>query len=218
MSGIVEPSTIPSTSASLLQHLNTTTPSPATSSLSSLPIQLLTSPLRAFQHAETFALQTVPQTIGRITGISSFWSGAGSTAYAGSAAATHAAADMAGGGFADAVGPDGSYYVAEFLGAVKKLGGFFGYLTSLWSFACLVEVSSDSVHLSILAMLTILGAHFKPNHHLRINTATPQTWMGKACRPSIDSHSSLCLPDCGPAPWNPMSDIPVFFHNALRPA
>lgn len=150
MSGIVEPSTIPSTSASLLQHLNTTTPSPATSSLFSLPIQLLTSPLRAFQHAETFALRTVPQTLVRITGINNLWSGAGSTAGTGSAAATHAAADMAGSGFADVAGQDGSYYVAEFVGAIKKLGGFFGYLTSLWSFACLVEVSSGFHHLYLL--------------------------------------------------------------------
>jgi len=147
MSGIVEPSTVPSTSASLLQHLNTTTPSPETSSLSSLPVQLLTSPLRVFQHAETFALQTVPQTLVRITGINHLWSGAGPAAGTGSAAATHAVADMAESGFADVAGQDGSYYVAEFLGAIKKLGGFFGYLTSLWSFACLVEVSSSSEHL-----------------------------------------------------------------------
>jgi hypothetical protein len=147
MSGIVEPSTIASTSASLLQQLNTPTPSPATSSLSSLPLQLLTSPLRAFQHAETFALRTVPLTFVRITGINTLWKGVGSTAGTGSAAATHATADMAGSGFADVAGQDGSYYIAEFLAALKKLGGFFGYLTSLWSFACLVEVSSGSEHL-----------------------------------------------------------------------
>lgn len=147
MSGIVAPSTIPTTSsAALLQHLNTTI-SPETSSLSSLPHQLLTSPLRAFQHAETFALRTVPQTLARITGIKALaqtiWSGAGSAAGASGTAATHAA-DMAGNEFADAAGQESGYYLAEFLGAMKKLGGFFGYLTSLWSFACLVEVRPRS--------------------------------------------------------------------------
>lgn len=142
MSGIVEPSTVQSTSASLLHHLNTTTPTPDTSSLSSLPLQLLFAPLHALQHAETFAFRTVPRSIGRISGISSLWSGAGSTAGAGSAAATHAAADMAGSGLANVADQEGSYYFAEFLVAIKKLGGFFGYLTSVWSFACLLEVSS----------------------------------------------------------------------------
>lgn len=143
MSSIVEPSTIPTTSSTaLLEHLNTTI-SPDTSSLSSLPHQLLTSPLRAFQHAETFALRTVPQTLARITGIKALGqtirSGAGSAAGASGTAATHAA-DMPGNEFADAAGQQSGYYIAEILGAMKKLGGFFGYLTSLWSFACLVEV------------------------------------------------------------------------------
>lgn len=147
MSGIVEPSTIPtSPSTALLQHLNTTL-SPETSSLSFLPHQLLTSPLRAFQHAETFAFRTVPQTLARITGIKalgqSIWSGAGSAAGASGTAAAHAA-DMTGNELADAAGQESGYYIAEFLGAMKKLGGFFGYLTSLWSFACLVEVRPHS--------------------------------------------------------------------------
>ena len=66
-------------SAPLLQHLEATT-LPEASSLSSLPLQILTSPLRAFQHAETFALRTVPQTLARIPGMNAlglgFWSGA----------------------------------------------------------------------------------------------------------------------------------------------
>jgi hypothetical protein len=145
MSGIVETSTVASTSsAPLLQHLEPTT-LPQASSLSSLPLQILTSPLRAFQHAETFALRTVPQTLARIPGMNAlglgFWSGTDPTPGAGDAvaAATNAAANMAGDGAAG-VGQEGGYYIAEFLSAIKKVGGFFGYLTSLWSFACLVEV------------------------------------------------------------------------------
>ncbi|KAJ5515956.1 hypothetical protein N7527_007516 [Penicillium freii] len=161
MSSIVEPSTIPTTSSTaLLQQLDTTISSD-TSSLSSLPHQLLTSPLRAFQHAETFALRTVPQTLARITGIKALgqtiWGGAGSAAGASGTAATHAA-DMAGNEFADAAGQQSGYYIAEFLGAMKKLGGFFGYLTSLWSFACLVEAL-------ILNRITIYAS---TRRHLRL--------------------------------------------------
>ncbi|KAG0153669.1 hypothetical protein PDIDSM_2323 [Penicillium digitatum] len=161
MSGIAGPSTIPTTSSTaLLQHLNTIL-SPNPSSFSSLPHQLLSSPLRALQHAETFALRTVPQTLARFPGIKAFGqtiqSGAGSAARVSSTAATHAA-DMAGNGFADAAGQESGYYIAEFLGAIKKLGGFFGYLTSLWSFACLVEAL-------ILNRITIFAS---TRRHLRL--------------------------------------------------
>ncbi|KAJ5431449.1 hypothetical protein N7445_009181 [Penicillium cf. griseofulvum] len=161
MSSIGKPSTIPTTSSTaLLQHLNTTL-SPETSSLSSLPHQILTSPLRAFQHAETFALRTVPHTIARITGIQALgrniWSGAESAAGASTTAATHAV-DMAGNELADVAGQESGYYIAEFLGAMKKLGGFFGYLTSLWSFACLVEAL-------ILNRITIYAS---TRRHLRL--------------------------------------------------
>ena len=115
--------------------------------MSSLPHQLLTSPLRAFQHAETFAFRTVPRTFARITGIKALgqtiWGGAGSTSGASGTAATHAA-EMAANEFADTASQESGYYIAELLGAMKKLGGFFGYLTSLWSFACLVEVRPRS--------------------------------------------------------------------------
>ncbi|KAJ5348916.1 uncharacterized protein MYU51_007253 [Penicillium brevicompactum] len=158
MSGLVEPSTAQSTSASLLHHLNTTTPIPDSSPLSSLPFQLLLAPLHALQHAETFAFRTVPRSIGRVTGISSLWSGAGSTAGAGGTAATHAVADMAGSGLADVAEQEGSYYFAEFLVAIKKLGGFFGYLTSVWSFACLLEAL-------ILNRITIYAS---TRRHLRL--------------------------------------------------
>lgn len=144
MSGAVEPSSLQSTSTSLLNSLNNTTPSPDTSSLSS-PLQLLTAPFRAFQHVETFALRTIPQAVGRITGINTLWGGGiGSAAGVSGAVATNAVADMAGSGIPNVAGQEGSYYFAEFVGAIKKLGGFFGYLTSIWSFACLVEVSYGS--------------------------------------------------------------------------
>ncbi|CAG8360814.1 unnamed protein product [Penicillium salamii] len=161
MSGLMEPSTIQSTTASLLQHAKTSTPTPDSSSLSSLPLRLLTSTIHALEHVDTFAFQTVPESVGRITGISSLWSGAGPTSEAGSTAATHAVADMAdmaGSGLAEGAAQEGSYYFAEFLVALKKLGGFFGYLTSIWSFACLLEAL-------ILNRITIYAS---TRRHLRL--------------------------------------------------
>lgn len=77
----------------------------------------------------------------------SLWSGAatpaGNTGLAGDAVA----AGVAGEGVAQAMGQGDSWFVTEFLQTMRKVGGFFGYLTSIWSFACLVEVSS--VHVSV---------------------------------------------------------------------
>lgn len=98
------------------------------------------------------------------------WNGAGATADAGSAAATHAA-DMAGNSFIEAAGQEGGYYVAEFLMAMRKLAGFFGYLTSFWSLACLVEVGSRTKQMMYL--LIAVGSGFKPYHHLCCHTTTP---------------------------------------------
>lgn len=65
-------------------------------------------------------------------------------------------------------------------------------------------------------MLIGLGAHPQPNYHLCIHTATPETRLGKARGSPVDPYRSLRLPNPQPAPWNPMSDIAVFFNNALR--
>ncbi|KAJ6061880.1 uncharacterized protein N7446_006000 [Penicillium canescens] len=158
MSGIVETSTMASTSTFRIHNFARrfiivviATPDPHF-------------PLRAFQHAETFALRTVPQTLARFSGMNAlgygFWSGADPTIGAGDAVATaaNAAANMAGDGTAGGVGQEGGYYIAEFLSAVKKVGGFFGYLTSLWSFACLVEAL-------ILNRITIYAS---TRRHLRL--------------------------------------------------
>ncbi|KAJ5200700.1 hypothetical protein N7472_005904 [Penicillium cf. griseofulvum] len=125
MSSIGKPSTIPTTSSTaLLQHLNTTL-SPETSSLSSLPHQILTSPPSRLSTRRDICPPNV---------------------------------DMAGNELADVAGQESGYYIAEFLGAMKKLGGFFGYLTSLWSFACLVEAL-------ILNRITIYAS---TRRHLRL--------------------------------------------------
>ena len=158
MSGIVDSSTIPSTSAApLMQSLNDTLSATAGNTpLSTSASGLLSLPLRALHEAENLAFSTVPRQIVRLTGLENFglniWGGAApaaaETTVAADAvvAASQAAANMAGDGAAQAVAEGDSWYVTEFLQTMRKVGGFFGYLTSIWSFACLVEVSSHPCH------------------------------------------------------------------------
>jgi hypothetical protein len=145
MSSVLGPAVVPSTTdASLVQALNATASATSGSSfLPTSPLALITFPLRVLNQAETFAFSTVPRHLLRIAGISNiemnFWGGA--AAAAGDAGdAAQAAADLAGGGGAAAFGDN--WYLGEFLMAAKRIGGFFGYLTSVWSFACLVEVNT----------------------------------------------------------------------------
>lgn len=62
---------------------------------------------------------------------------------AGESAVVHeamaAASDIAA-GVPEAVAAGDGWYIGEFMQTMRKVGGFFGYLTSIWSFACLVEV------------------------------------------------------------------------------
>lgn len=155
MSGVVGPSAMPSTSAApLVQNLSTTVSTTSRISLlPSSPLELLTHPIRALQRAETFAFRTVPRHVARLAGIENIsmnlWSGAGTaTGNPGlGGAAVAAAADMSGEGVAQVVGQGDSWYVTEFLRTMQKVGGFFGYLTSIWSFVCLVEVSTVPLRL-----------------------------------------------------------------------
>lgn len=154
MSGIVDPSAMPSTPAeTLVQNVSATvsaTSGNTFSLLPSSPLDLLTLPIRVMHRAETFAFSTVPRHVARLTGLEnvslSLWGGAttaGDTGLAGDAiAAASQATGVAGEGVAQAMGQGDSWYVTEFLQTMRKVGGFFGYLTSIWSFACLVEVSA----------------------------------------------------------------------------
>lgn len=161
MSGVVGPSAMPSTSASLAQTINNTVSATSNNSiLPSSPLELLTLPIRALQRVEAFAFSTVPRHVARLAGIEdvtvNLWSGpataAVDTGMAGEAAA--ATANMA----REAVGYGDSWYVTEFLQTMRKVGGFFGYLTSGWAFACLVEAL-------ILNRITIYAS---TRRHLRL--------------------------------------------------
>lgn len=141
---------MPSTSAtSFANNINNTVSATSVTSLLPSPRDLFTLPFRALNQAETFAFSTVPRHIARLTGINdigtSFWSGGasaiGDAGLRGDAMAP-AAANTAGEGVAQAVGYGDSWYMAELMQTMRKVGGFFGYLTSIWSFACLVEVST----------------------------------------------------------------------------
>jgi hypothetical protein len=154
---------MPSTSAaSLANNINDTVSATSVTSLLPSPRDLFTLPFRALNQAETFAFSTVPRHIARLTGLNdismSFWSrGAsaiGETGLGGDAMAA-AAANTAGEGVAQAAGYGDSWYVAELMQTMRKVGGFFGYLTSIWSFACLVEVSTAWIYPELWALLRL---------------------------------------------------------------
>lgn len=153
MTAIISPSPIPSTStAPLVQSLTDTISATAGNTpLSTSALGLLSVPFRALQEAENLALSTVSRQVVRLTGLGglglNIWRDAAPTAEETTVAAdavvaaSQAAANMAGGGAAQAAAEGGSWYLTEFFQTMRKVGGFFGYLTSIWSFACLVEVS-----------------------------------------------------------------------------
>ena len=148
MSSVLSPAMVPSTTnVSIAQNISATaSATPGSNFLPTSPLDLIMFPLRVLNQAETFAFNTVPRHLLRAMGIENiemnFWGGAataaGDAGLAGDAA--QAAANTAGGGVQAAAFSD-SWYVGEFLSAVKEIGGFFGYMTSVWSFACLVEVN-----------------------------------------------------------------------------
>ncbi|KAJ6095939.1 hypothetical protein N7486_006685 [Penicillium sp. IBT 16267x] len=144
MSGVLGPASMPSTSpASVVQAINSTISQTSGHTLFPSPRELLSLPLRALHHAETFAFSTVPQHIARIAGIDdislNLWPNAAPVAGQDIAQeAMNAAAEIAAGA-PEVVEQVENWYLAELTSTMRKVGGFFGYLTSIWSFACLVE-------------------------------------------------------------------------------
>lgn len=149
MSGMSETG-MPNTSSPLTSSFNETVAKSASLALIPSPRDLVLFPIRALQHAETFAFNTVPRHLGRMVGMGdinlNLWpnpvaaGGDGGVAAGAVAAATEAAAGPTG-GVAQVAAQAESWYITEFMNTVRKIGGFFGYLTSVWSMACLAEVS-----------------------------------------------------------------------------
>ncbi|KAJ5256881.1 hypothetical protein N7478_012985 [Penicillium angulare] len=152
MSNVLAPASIPSTSsASVAQSINATiSTTTASAFIPSSPRQILSLPLRALHHAETFAFNTVPRHIAKLVGIEdlslNIWPTAapvtGRTVLSQEAmtAASHAASIAT--GAPQGAGSEG-WYMGEIMQTMRKVGGFFGYLTSVWSFACLIETSPN---------------------------------------------------------------------------
>ncbi|KAJ5537263.1 hypothetical protein N7513_010449 [Penicillium frequentans] len=144
MSGVLGPASMPSTSpASVAQAINSTISQTTGHTLLPSPRELLSLPLRALHHAETFAFSTVPRHIARMAGIEdislNLWPTAAPVAGQEIAhEAMNAAAEIAAGA-PEVVEQVENWYLAELTSTMRKVGGFFGYLTSIWSFACLVE-------------------------------------------------------------------------------
>lgn len=148
MSGVLDPSSMPAeTAASILKSANATLSNTSgTSLLPSSPRELLSLPLRALSHAEKFAFSTAPRHIARMVGINdmtlNLWPTTAPVAgQPGAVQEAMAAASDIAAGVPEAVAAGDGWYVSEFMQTMRKVGGFFGYLTSIWSFACLVEVS-----------------------------------------------------------------------------
>lgn len=148
--------TIPSTpavaasSSAFSQHPN------LNNNTSHLPRELLALPLRALHQAETFTFATLPRHIARLVGLENmathFWSrvlGAGLIEGGTAEAATQAAAG-AGEGVADAAAQVGGIRFIDILDGMKKFGGFFSYVTSRWSLACLTVVRSSLISAGLL--------------------------------------------------------------------
>lgn len=165
MSGVLGPATMPTASSVVAGNLNTTVTTTSSLAILPSPRDLFLLPIRALQHAEAFAFNTVPRHIGRMVGVGdinlNLWPAPAPSIADGSAAAeafgaaTEAVAGTAG-GVAQAATQAESWYLTEFMNTMRKVGGFFGYLTSVWSMACLVEVCPYSTQ-NIDAPLTCTG-------------------------------------------------------------
>lgn len=217
MSGIVDPSAMPSTPAeSFVQNVSATVSATSGNSLlPSSPLELLTLPMRVMHRAETFAFSTVPRHVARLAGLEnvsmSLWGGpatAGDTGLAGDAmAAASQATGVAGEDVAQAMAHGDSWYVTEFLQTMRKVGGFFGYLTSIWSFACLVEVSSVQV-ISGTSLITT-GPHTQPNHDLCVHAAASPARMGEATCPTYHPDPVVRVANHLPAERNSLPNFSV---------
>ncbi|OJJ37682.1 hypothetical protein ASPWEDRAFT_39416 [Aspergillus wentii DTO 134E9] len=129
----------------ITQSVHNTSAVAAHSLLSSSPRDLLTLPFRVLYGADRFAFSTLPRQAARMVGFnnmaSRLWGSASGGGLEGDAmaAATHAAAEVAGEGAADAAGAaaQGSgHHIADIFQAIRRFSGFFSYLTSRWSLAC----------------------------------------------------------------------------------
>lgn len=132
--------------ATATQHLvNEATSGANTKSLLSSSRDVLTFPFRAIYRADKFAFTTLPRRVAKFVGLEGMASQLmENTSGTGTAAAGTQAADVMGEGMAGAAAATGSEtgsYITDLFVTLKRLSGFFSYLTSRWSLACFTVVS-----------------------------------------------------------------------------
>ena len=134
--------------------MNASGTSPPENATASMAQDLLTFPLRAFYKVESFAFFTLPKNIIRLSGLEDMAARAWGADFfaddivasqrataAGAGAASAGAAGDAGDAMTGsaAVG-DGGVHLGDVFDTLRKLGGFFSYIASRWSYACFVVV------------------------------------------------------------------------------
>lgn len=212
---------MPSTSpASVAQAINSTISQTTGHTLLPSPRELLSLPLRALHHAETFAFSTVPRHIARMAGIEdislNLWPTAAPVAGQDIAhEAMNAAAEIAAGA-PEVVEQVENWYLAELTSTMRKVGGFFGYLTSIWSFACLVEVSATFLYIfTWLPLRTATGLDPESYHDIRIHAAPSATGMAETPCPAHYSHRPFPLTDFDIDTRNSVPNVSRLCGNAI---
>lgn len=147
MAGTYDPATTAtvSSAATAAQHLITDNAANVTTtkSLLSSSRDILAFPFRAIYRADKFAFTTLPRYIVQSLGLEGLAAQLMDDTPGTAAMAADAVGDGVAGAGAVAAGsdPETSSYVAELLFTLKRLSGFFSYLTSRWSLACFTVVS-----------------------------------------------------------------------------
>lgn len=152
------PNTPPAASASLAaaQNLaNNASNLTTTKSLLSSSRDLLSVPLRAIYRADTYAFSTLPRQVAKFVGLGNVAAQlmddtTASGGAVGGETVARVAAETVGEGAAGAAtaattGQESGFHIADFFHTLRRLSGFFSYLTSRWSLACFTVVSADNL-------------------------------------------------------------------------
>lgn len=128
-----------------------------TKSLLTSPRELLSVPFRAIYRADTYAFSTLPRQVAKFVGLQSVAAGlmddttASGGAPGGETVARAAAETVVGEGTAGAAAAaaatsqESGFHIVDFFHTLRRLSGFFSYLTSRWSLACFTVVSAGEL-------------------------------------------------------------------------
>lgn len=130
-----------------------------TKSLLSSSRDLLSVPFRAIYRADTYTFSTLPRQVAKLVGLGNVAAQlmddttASGGAVGGETMARAAAETVVGEGAASAAaaaatGQESGFHIADFFHTLRRLSGFFSYLTSRWSLACFTVVSADNLYMN----------------------------------------------------------------------